>query len=116
MKPVRSSISCLLLAALTPLEADDLPPKVATESRIDRHALVTRHNISSLDMVAVRIESPLVESGELEAILDFGYPAFQNKGWVGDFNTDTNHETRVLRQSGQRVDLLRKVDAGTYHA
>lgn len=70
----------------------------------------------SLDMVSVRIESPLVESGELEAVLDFSYPALQNKAWVGDFERDMGHETRVLRQSGQRVDLVRKVDAETYHA
>jgi hypothetical protein len=70
----------------------------------------------SLDMVAVRIDSPSVESGELEALLDFSCPALHNNGWVGNFDRDTGHETRVLKQSGQRVDLVRKVDAETYHA
>jgi hypothetical protein len=70
----------------------------------------------NLDLVAVRIDSPLVESGELEVVLDFAYPALKNTAWVGDFNRTTGHETRVLRQSGQRVDLVRQVDAVTYHA
>ena len=70
----------------------------------------------SLDLVAVRIESTLVESGELEAVLDFAYPSLQNTACVGDFNRNTGHETRVLRQSGQRLDLVRQVDAITYYA
>ena len=70
----------------------------------------------NLDLVAVRIESPLVASGELEAALDFAYPSLENSAWVGDFNRTKGHETRVLGQGGQRVDLTRKVDAVTYHA
>ena len=68
-----------------------------------------------LDLVAVRIESPLVASGELEAALDFAYPSLEKSAWVGDFNRTTGHATRVLRQSAQRVDLTRNVDAATYH-
>ena len=70
----------------------------------------------NLDLVAVRIESPLVESGDLEVALDFAYPSLTNAVWVGDFNRTTGHETRVLRQSGQRCDLARQVDAISYHA
>jgi hypothetical protein len=70
----------------------------------------------SLDLVAVRIESPLVENGELEAALDFPYPALQNSAWVGDFNRTAGHETRASRQDGQRLDFTRKVDAVTYHS
>jgi hypothetical protein len=70
----------------------------------------------SLDLVAVRIESALVESGELEAVLDFAYPTLKNTSWVGDFSRTAGHETRVLRQSAQRVDLARQVDASSYHA
>ncbi len=70
----------------------------------------------NLDLVAVRIESPLVESGDLEVVLDFAYPSLTNAVWVGDFNRTTGHETRVLRQSGQRCDLARQVDAVSYHA
>ncbi|MEI7947944.1 MAG: hypothetical protein WCJ02_14680, partial [bacterium] len=70
----------------------------------------------NFDMVAVRIESVLVERGELEAVLDFAYPALQNTACVGDFNRTSGHETCVLRQSGQRIDLARHVDAVSYHA
>ena len=41
-----------------------------------------------LDLVAVRIESPLVASGELEVALDFAYPSLKNSAWVGDFTPD----------------------------
>ena len=69
-----------------------------------------------LDMVAVRIESPLVERGELEVALDFAYPSMNNGAWVGDFNRTTGHSTVGTRQGDRRVDLVRKVDAVTYHA
>jgi hypothetical protein len=70
----------------------------------------------SLDMVAVRIESPLVESGELQVALDFAYPSFNNGAWVGDFNRTTGHSTVGTLQGDQRVNLVRKVDAVTYYA
>jgi hypothetical protein len=70
----------------------------------------------SLDMVAVRIESPLVERGELEVALDFAYPSMNNGAWVGDFNRKTGHSTVGTRTGDRRVDLVRKVDAVTYHA
>ena len=47
----------------------------------------------SLDLVAVRIESPLVASGELEVALDFAYPSLKNSAWVGDFTRTTGHAT-----------------------
>ena len=70
----------------------------------------------SLDMVAVRIESPLVERGELEVALDFAYPSMNNGAWVGDFNRTNGHNTVGTRQGDRRVDLVRKVDAVTYYA
>jgi hypothetical protein len=69
-----------------------------------------------LDLVAVRIESPLVASGELEVALDFAYPSLKNAAWVGDFNRTAGHETVALRHGEQRVDFTRNVDAVTYHA
>ncbi len=69
-----------------------------------------------LDMVAVRIESPLVERGELEVALDFAYPSMENGTWVGDFSRTTGHSTVGTRQGARRVDLVRKVDAVTYYA
>ena len=67
-----------------------------------------------LDMVAVRIVSPLVESGELEVALDFGYPTVNNAAWVGDFNRSEGHSTEVISSSPGRMDYKRTVDATGY--
>ena len=58
-------LTCLLLTPLNGLEAADTPQKAAAGSRIDRHALVTRHKIS-WDKLAGRL--PL-ESHVTEAAL-----------------------------------------------
>ena len=68
-----------------------------------------------LDAVAVRMESPLVASGQLGVVLDFGYPALQNSAWVGDFGRSTGHTTAASRVGEHRVDLVRSVDDTTYH-
>jgi hypothetical protein len=65
----------------------------------------------SLDLVAVRIESPLVASGELEVALDFAYPALNNSPWVGDFTRTAGHATSAVSQGERCVDLTRKIDA-----
>jgi hypothetical protein len=70
----------------------------------------------SLDLVAVRIESPLVSSGELEAALDFAYPSLKSSAWVGDFARTTGHATIAQCQGERRIDFTRTVDAVTYHA
>src|ERR1017187_8619390 len=69
-----------------------------------------------LDLVAVRIESPLVASGELEVALDFPYPSLENSAWVGDFTRTTGHTTTALCQGDRRIVFTRRVDAVTYHA
>ena len=70
----------------------------------------------SLDLVAVRIESPLVASGELEVALDFPYPSLENSAWVGDFTRTNGHAITALGQEDRRIDFTRRVDAVTYHA
>jgi len=70
----------------------------------------------SLDLVAVRIESPLVASGELEVALDFPYPSLENSAWVGDFTRTNGHAITALGQGDRRIDFTRRVDAVTYHA
>jgi hypothetical protein len=70
----------------------------------------------TLDMVAVRIESPLVASGELVAALDFAYPSLNNSAWVGDFSRTIGHATTVASRGERRLDLTRQVDAVAYHA
>ena len=68
----------------------------------------------SLDLVALRIESSLIASGELEAALDFGYPELKDAAWVGDF-TRTKGQATVTRHRGAgRYDFARRVDAFQY--
>lgn len=68
------------------------------------------------DLAAVRIESPLVASGELEAVLDFAYPALKKAAWVGDFGPSGGQASTEARQSERRFDFIRRVDASVYHA
>ena len=70
----------------------------------------------TLDLVAVRIESPLVASGQLQVALDFPYPALKNSAWVGDFGRTAGHSTTITHQGERRFEFVRKVDAVTYHA
>jgi hypothetical protein len=70
----------------------------------------------TLDAVAVRIESPLLERGELSVAMDFPYPKLENDAWVGDFTCDDAHATTICRPSTQRADFERRVDATRYHA
>jgi hypothetical protein len=70
----------------------------------------------TLDLVAVRIESPLVANGQLEVALDFPYPALVNAAWVGDFGRTAGHSTTITRQGERRIEFVRTVDAATYHA
>ena len=70
----------------------------------------------TLDMVAVRIESPLVASGDLEVVLEFAYPNLDKGGpWVGDFNRSEGHATTIIGRKSQRLDLKRVVDSTIYH-
>jgi hypothetical protein len=59
-----------------------------------------------LDLVAVRIESPV----KLEVVLDFPYPTLKNAAWVGDFS-----QSQPVTIGGGRTDFVRTVDATTYH-
>ena len=71
---------------------------------------------SSLDLVAVHIESALLADGDLEVALDFGYPTLTNAAWIGDFaRTTLGHTTEARRINGRRLDLRRDVDAVAYH-
>jgi len=68
----------------------------------------------ALDVVAVRLESPLLEKGELEVALDFPYPNLSNGPWVGDFLRDEAHATELVPRRGSRVEFNREVDAARY--
>jgi hypothetical protein len=70
----------------------------------------------SLDLVAVRIESPLVASGDLEVALDFPSPALKNSAWVGDFGRQGGHAKQPTHEGMRRINITRRADAATYHA
>ncbi len=69
------------------------------------------------DMVSVRIESPLLENGELVVAIDFPYPNLDRyKPWVGDFEQPDKHETFLLNgeQEDLHADFRIQVDSTTY--
>jgi hypothetical protein len=69
-----------------------------------------------LDLMAVRIESSLVDSGELEVALEFPYPSLANSSWVGDFGRNESNAAIATREGKRRIDFVRKVDAVNYYA
>jgi len=60
----------------------------------------------ALDLVAVRIESPV----PLAVVLDFPYPTLKNESWVGDFS-----QSPPVATGGGRKNFERTVDTTTYH-
>ncbi len=58
------------------------------------------------DAVAVRIESPLLASGELLVTLDFPYAWTKEEPWLGDWSHPELHTTKLTRH-GERVADLR---------
>jgi hypothetical protein len=71
----------------------------------------------AFDQVAVKIESALLASGELEVALDFPYPSLQRTSpWVGDFTRVEGNRTILARPKEQRADFRRQIDAVTYSA
>ncbi len=109
--------------SLTPGEITDLERTLdlwtglqTSRYRIDGQPVTVETCVHpTLDLVAARLESPLLAAGELEVALDFPYPALNNDTWVGDFARVAGHSTKgALSQSG-RLDLERTVDAFVYH-
>jgi len=71
-----------------------------------------------LDMVAVTIESSLLEKGEIEVTLDFPYPTLAQEPWVGDFAGPNrpNHKMEFSRKGVRRADFRRTLDETIYNA
>lgn len=68
-----------------------------------------------LDMVAIRIESPLLGTGDLHVCLDFPYPALsQAEPWVGTWESPELHQTTALRSEPQIAVLRRDIDDTRY--
>ena len=66
------------------------------------------------DTVAVRVESALLRDGRLRVMLDFPAPTLNVGGWLGDFSGITGHQTSVVRQSRDRLQLHRTIDDAQY--
>ncbi|HNU50746.1 MAG TPA: hypothetical protein PKJ98_07505 [Verrucomicrobiota bacterium] len=71
----------------------------------------------TLDLIAVRAESPLLRDGVLVVALDFPYPSANNSApWVGDWNRPGAHASELtLRAKERHADIQRAADAATYH-
>ncbi len=69
----------------------------------------------TLDAVAVRIESPVLDRGDLQVSVDFPYPSLRNDACVGDFDRTDRHTTALTKLGDRRADFLRRVDDTAYH-
>ena len=69
----------------------------------------------ALDLIAVRLESPLVRSGQVQVVLHFPYGTDDGKGSGGDWNQPDRHETMLRRPDSRRADFERVLDADRYH-
>ena len=70
-----------------------------------------------VDLVSARIESTMLEKGELKVAIDFPYPSVQQgRPWVGDFERTVGHNTILINepQSGRHANFSREIDAFTY--
>jgi hypothetical protein len=66
------------------------------------------------DTVAVRVESALLRDGRLQVMLDFPAPAQNVGAWVGDFSRIAGHQTTIVRQTRDRLELHRVIDDVQY--
>ncbi len=67
------------------------------------------------DLVAVRVESPLLEMDELSVTLDFSCPQLEcGAAWMGDFGQEKGHRTEIGRRQKNAVNLVRLVDETRY--
>lgn len=66
------------------------------------------------DTVAVHVESSLLRDRRLQLMLDFPAPAQNIGAWVGDFSRTAGHQTTIIRQTPNRLELERSID-GTHY-
>ena len=69
---------------------------------------------SDLDLVAARIESPLLGTEKLRVIIAFPYASPEMS--MADWNEPARHTTTFSRTGKDRVDFVRKLDETEYHA
>jgi hypothetical protein len=68
---------------------------------------------SDLDLVAVRIESPLYGTDRLRVLLAFPYASSEMN--MADWNAPARHTTTVSQTGKNRADFARKLDETEYH-
>jgi len=66
------------------------------------------------DLVAVRIESPLVATGRMAVVLAFPYGSPGTSG--ADWTKPDAHQTTMVRRATNRVDFVRRLDGDSYVA
>ncbi|MBI1389390.1 MAG: glycoside hydrolase family 65 [bacterium] len=77
---------------------------------------VTVHTLChpDLDLVAVRIESPLLADRSLGVAFEFPYGSDQWGPGMADWNSPDRHQTAIVHQTGSSLDLLRTLDRDHY--
>lgn len=66
------------------------------------------------DTVAVHVQSVLLRDGRLMVMLDFPAPTLNVGGWLGDFSRITGHQTAIIRQAQNSLQLHRTIDDAQY--
>ncbi|MEU6041201.1 hypothetical protein ABZ801_37995 [Actinomadura sp. NPDC047616] len=75
----------------------------------------------TLDAIAVRIDSPLIETGRLTVYVDFPYATAKGQGkfsapFVGFWDRPDAHTTTLTPQGATRARITHRMDDTTYHA
>ncbi len=70
----------------------------------------------TLAQIAVRIESPLIASGQVSARLAFPYGTAAFNGNGADWGRPNAHQTVLTRPNAHRADFARTLDNDQYHA
>lgn len=87
-------------------EVEDRPVRVVTSCHPDT------------DQLAVRVESPLIETGDLEITVRFPAPDMTARGWdksiFPDWDNDERHRSAVTAQTGRSALLQRTLDDDSY--
>jgi len=66
------------------------------------------------DTVAVHVASPLLRDGRLRVMLDFPAPAQTVGAWLGDYSRAGGHQTTIVRQTHDQIELRRTIDDVEY--
>jgi hypothetical protein len=72
-----------------------------------------------IDVLAVRIDSPLVATGRLAVFIDFPYATAGAKfsaPYVGVWDRPDAHETQLRQRGSLQADITHRLDATTYYA